>query len=467
MYLIKKVMVLILILFLFVPTVSLVLGQNEIEIDGYNPSLRPSRIISPLTLPAIISLNNIIHPLNSTPLELSDENLEVLDYMSDCKVVGLGEETHGTKEFFQLKHRIFRYLVENHGFKTFAFECDMGESYYIDNFVVNGEGDIGYIMKNIMHFWTWRTEEVKDLLIWMKDYNEYKSNENKIHFIGVDCQYMTYQSDIIIDYFNKTNVSLSEDCLEFLYEIYNIGQSIYDYYSEITLDKKEEIDHNVDILLTTFEELRDELTSNSSNFEYQFIKQIVLNIKQTNDVRYGYVHGAQENYRDLYMAENTLWTSDDLFGKNTKVALWAHNAHVSNSSTMGSIGFHLKEALKEKYQILGFSFSLGSFTAIRMGATRSIVSAFTPIKIWTTKHGSINYVFHHAQHDNFILRSLDIQEKSDFDTFISQPQSFLNIGAGFNRFLHILGFYYYPTKLMEEYDVVIHWDKTEAAEQIN
>jgi len=467
MYLIKKVMVLSLSLFLFVPTVSLVLGQNEIEVDDYNPSLKSSRIISLLNLPAIISLNRIIHPLNSLPLELSDEDLEVLDYMSDCKVVGLGEATHGTKEFFQLKHRIFKYLVENHEFKTFAFECDMGESYYVNDFVVNGEGDIDYIMKNIMHFWTWRTEEVKDLLIWMNEYNENKSYEDKIHFIGVDCQFLTYQANITMNYFNDTNVSLPEDCIQFLNEIDQIGWNITEYYSDMTLEEKEAIDDKVDILLTIFDDFGDELISNSSEFEYEFIKQIVLNIKQVNDVSYGYIHGTQENYRDLYMAENTLWASDDLFGESIKVALWAHNMHVANIATFGSIGFHLKEELQDAYQIIGFSFSLGSFTAVRMGIVGSIVPPRAPIQIWRPKYRSTNYVFHHAQHDNFILRALDIQEKSAFDIFISQPQRFLNIGAGFNRFLHLIGVYYPPTELMEEYDAVIHWDKTEAAEQLN
>jgi len=173
----KKVMVLTFTLFLLLPTGSIVLGQNQTEdndyncndisniifqdssknrfsypseVDDYKSSLKLNRIAPFLCIPAIISLNRIIHPLNNSPLELSDEDLEPLSYMSDCKIVGLGEATHGTKEFFQLKHRIFRYLVENHGFKIFAFECDMGESYYVDNFVTIGEGDIDYIMKNIM-----------------------------------------------------------------------------------------------------------------------------------------------------------------------------------------------------------------------------------------------------------------------------------------------------------------------------
>jgi erythromycin esterase len=39
------------------------------------------------------------------------------------RVVGLGESTHGTAEFFRLKHRLVEYLVTAHGFRTFAMEA--------------------------------------------------------------------------------------------------------------------------------------------------------------------------------------------------------------------------------------------------------------------------------------------------------------------------------------------------------
>ena len=481
----KEVIVLLIIAILTIPTVSLAVGQNEIEdnnsnitkiifqdpskdrffcdseVDDYCPSLKSNRIASLLYLPAIISLDRIIHPLNSPPLELSDEDLEVLAYMSDCKIVGLGEATHGTKEFFQLKHRIFKYLVENHGFKIFAFECDMGESYYVDNFVTKGEGDIDDIMKNIMHFWTWRTEEVKELLVWMRGYNEYKSDEDKIHFIGVDCQYMTYQADIIVSYFNKTNVSLPEDCLQFLTEIDQIGWNLTEYYSEMTLDEKEEIDQNVDILLTKFEDLRNELISNSSEFEYQFIKQIALNIKQVNDVHYGRIHDSRKNYRDLYMAQNTLWTSD-LFGENTKVVIWAHNEHVNNRILIGMMGFHLKKELKEKYQILGFAFSLGSFTAVKMenGTFQGLATHYIEKE---PRFGSINYLFHHAKYENFILRESDIRVISFFNRWIWKPRFFISIGAAFSSDYP----YYVPIFFKLNYDVMIYWDTTTAAEQLS
>ena len=406
----------------------------------------------------IESLNDITHSLDKAPLELSDEDFESLAYLSDCKVVGLGEATHGTKEFFQLKHRIFKYLVENYNYTIFAFECDMGESYYVDNYITKGEGDLDNIMKNIMHFWTWSTEEVKELLLWMRVYNKERSDEDKIHFIGVDCQYLTYQADIIINYFHKNNISLSEDCLQFLKEIDQINQSIYSYYSEMSLEEKERIDQHVDRLLAEIEEVRDDLILASSTFEYQFVKRIALNIKQVNDFHYKDEHEGIHN-RDFYMAQNTLWTSD-LFGEDTKVAIWAHNMHIMNADNYysnGNMGFHLKEALKEDYQIINFAFSFGSFTAISL---RFFLNKKCIIRI-PPRLNSINHVCHRAEDENFILREADIVANSSLDIWISETRLLLDIGALFlfHSYLH-----YHAFRFKEHSDVLIYWEKTTASE---
>src|SRR5438105_4780437 len=42
--------------------------------------------------------------------------------VSDARFVAMGEATHGTKEFFQFKHRMFEFLVERMGFTVFAIE---------------------------------------------------------------------------------------------------------------------------------------------------------------------------------------------------------------------------------------------------------------------------------------------------------------------------------------------------------
>ena len=50
-------------------------------------------------------LDNLIHPLSGASPELNHDDLQTLSYLGSCRIVGLGEATHGTKEFFQLKHK--------------------------------------------------------------------------------------------------------------------------------------------------------------------------------------------------------------------------------------------------------------------------------------------------------------------------------------------------------------------------
>jgi len=40
--------------------------------------------------------------------------------IGDARIVGLGEATHGTREFFQLKHRLLEWLVSERGFDVFG-----------------------------------------------------------------------------------------------------------------------------------------------------------------------------------------------------------------------------------------------------------------------------------------------------------------------------------------------------------
>jgi erythromycin esterase-like protein len=160
------------------------------------------------------------------------------------------------------------------------------------------------------------------------------------------------------------------------------------------------------------------------------------------------------------MAENTLWSSD-LFGENTKVALWAHNGHVTNSRFLGSTGFHLKKELKEKYQILGFAFSLGSFIAVKIenGTFQGLTTHYIKEE---PRFGSFNYLCHYAKYDNFILRNSDIKMISFINRWILMPRFFISIGAVFGE-----GYPYYSLIFYKiNFDVMIYWDTTTAAEQL-
>lgn len=163
--------------------------------------------VDPVTASLIGTLNQELVPLSPDPMQWTDDQLQFLDAMAGRAIVALGEATHGTSEFFEAKHRMFRYLAENHGFKIFAIEADFGESMFINQAVLNSnKSQIENLMKEKMHFSTWRTNEVRDLLYWMCDYNLGKSEAEKVQYWGVDCQFNTYHPDMAKDYLEAANV---------------------------------------------------------------------------------------------------------------------------------------------------------------------------------------------------------------------------------------------------------------------
>ena len=105
--------------------------------------------------------------------------------IGDARVVELGEATHGTREFFQLKHRMLEFLATQMGFTIFSIEANMPEAYKLNDYVLTGKGDPKELLKG-MYFWTWDTEEVLDMILWMRKFNE--SGKGRIEFTGFDMQ---------------------------------------------------------------------------------------------------------------------------------------------------------------------------------------------------------------------------------------------------------------------------------------
>src|SRR5689334_9368657 len=91
--------------------------------------------LDPETASLVDALNGDLKPLEQAPGNWTNDQLKFLDNYHNIAILGLGEATHGTSEFFKSKHRIFKYMVENHGYKVFAIEADVGESILINEAV--------------------------------------------------------------------------------------------------------------------------------------------------------------------------------------------------------------------------------------------------------------------------------------------------------------------------------------------
>jgi len=400
--------------------------------------------------------------VDTQALEIEDDALGWLDDLAEKRVVGLGEATHGTKEFFEMKGRIFSYLADNHRFKAFGFEADFAESFYINRYVQGGSDDIESTMVDRMHFWTWRTTEVSAVLKWMRNYNEVNTEESPVQYIGFDCQFMTYQPILLKAYLQTILPGLDkriEDAIApILIEDESDFKSVTESQHEIWQDSLRDLERVMD-------GSREILIVESDAFTFEMHKHLLRSLAQVLQSKYFAAQSNNSyNWRDNFMAENILWYQN-LLGFDQKLCVWAHNAHVANNPNYGgggAMGHHLKNALQADYAVIAFGFTNGRFTAVRkLGSTWSglqsnLIYDSPPVR-------SFNFIFDRVPMRAFTVDLELLREDATWREHLMETRSFLEVGSVFNGNPRT---YYRQVDLDNYYDRVIYYKRTAAAEQL-
>lgn len=128
--------------------------------------------------------------LNTTdPNAPLDDLLPLQPLVGTASIVGLGEATHGSHEFFTMKQRLLEFLAQHMGFTLFAMEGSWSAGEKINAYVLYGQGEAADVLQQF-HFWTWNTQEVLALLQWLRAYDADPAHQQKVAFAGFDCQYI-------------------------------------------------------------------------------------------------------------------------------------------------------------------------------------------------------------------------------------------------------------------------------------
>jgi len=208
------------------------------------------------------------------------------------------------------------------------------------------------------------------------------------------------------------------------------------------------------------------ITQATSPETYQIIQQLYLTITQAEILQYAkIIDTANSNptnlvfFRDQFMAENTSWIFNQ-FG-DVKIALWAHNAHVAkNDAYVNNSGFSMGQHLKNKYgvnyQVIGFSLGEGQFNS-----TSNKSSQLETFTIKEPQVGSINELFVTPKADAYIVNLSSLSLKNNWQSRLNSLQPFLGILGLFD--VSNLSSYSQPIILQDQFDYIIHFDKTTAS----
>ncbi|MEL6924663.1 MAG: erythromycin esterase family protein [Bacteroidota bacterium] len=401
--------------------------------------------------PVIEELKNNSYPLTESILNLEDAELKAMgDYLSNAYFVGLGEATHGTREFFQMKSRIFKYLVENHGFRVMGFEATWGGTLQVNEYVLNGTGSARAAIGR-MKFWTWDTEEVLELVEWMRQYNVENADSPPLLFLGFDMQHVDEEYGWIHDYLSEHDPMLKFDIIQLIKPFVDLASISFTTYSKVNPAEQDGYREDIEKAQSLFAENEAQLVASSSQREYDLAKHAFEILLQFEAMQ---ASGRGEG-RDYYMARNSEWIRDYV-GPGTKVALWAHNGHISKGQLLLQ-GGQLDFAHGDNYKAVGFSFAKGSFQAVRPGLGLNTNNVLEEVNCLTTNNMLQNV------DDNFYFIFDELKGPASTEYF-QQRQNFFMLGALWdpenpNRFIS-------RTVLPEHYDVLIHLNETTHAKPL-
>jgi erythromycin esterase len=387
-------------------------------------------------------------PIESADPDITEANLSVLQgTIGDARLVGLGEATHGTKEFWEIRQKITRYLVEEMGFAAVLHEAPFPNSLPLNDYVTEGEGTALEAHERLGY---WRFQEMQDLIEWMREYNLQRGvGRPALHYYGYDCAFRSWTESIILitEYLEVVDPAAVAETTARL-ENYTLEDAEYVYSSLVG---------NADAYIAL-----------SDSAEYKLILQIAENLPVSWQIWYNLENG-QPTYeiRDGFNIGNVNWIVENLLDGG-KAVIWAHNGHVGNTylkdqGTLGRmLGSRLKEQYGADYYIIGTEFYGGEFLA--WDRCEGHPYEFTVHQAALPGEDTYSYWLQQAGLPLFYLDLSGVDYSLEETSWLQGPMRIRSIGASYCA--DDDAEFYNTRSLPVHYDGIIHFEDTSPATPI-
>jgi erythromycin esterase len=345
--------------------------------------------------------------------------------IGDARIVALGEASHGTKEFFQMKHRLLEFLVTEMGFTHFSIEANMPEAYRINEYVLTGQGDPEELVEG-MGFWTWNTQELLDMVLWMRAYNA--SGQGPVQFTGFDAQVAAGAADNLRGFLADADPSYLPAAESAFARVATAEQTRLATAADVAAARA---------VLDHMSSRRNDYLANFSVEKVEWMIQNARIVVQVIELI------ARRAPRDLSMAENVNWILDHA-PAGSKIVLWAHNGHVNRVPQW--MGGYLDERHGDDMYVLSLNFGNGRYNARGPeGLTSHPVHPPVP--------GSLETLFQATGMPRFILDLRHMDEEAP-DLWFRKPRLLQSHGAAHYHCA------FYPTVVTSDYDGMVWIDPT-------
>lgn len=407
---------------------------------------------------------NAVH-LKSVEAGGRTEDLQPLKkYLRGARVVGLGEATHGTHEFFQLKHRLVEFLVREMGYTVFLIEASQPATRKINEYVLEGKGDRDGALAG-QGLWAWDTKEVTALIEWMRRYNQTVAPVRKVKFLGFDMHNNEAGIEELSAYLKTVAPEKSAGFEQWSKPMRSTGPGRQHFeYTRVSSQERRDA-------LTRANELVGYLDLNRMLFTRGGPAAVAAFGQALDDARviaqFADIYRrpdvarnpseARGAMRDFYMAAN-IKRLTEAEPAGTRFIVWAHNDHIGKYEV--NMGRYLSQLFGADYYALGLSFNRGGFQARTLGGNVTI-GALDGFDIGPAPPETVEWELARAGVGDFLLDLRGATMSAEVAQWFEQPRLMRTIGLGYapggEEPLHRL-------KLRETFDGLAFIDRTTRAQ---
>ena len=416
------------------------------------------------------SLPELIYKSSEHFARIDDVNLDnLLERIGDSRIVLLGEASHGTAEFYEMRARITKELIEKKGFTSVAVEADWPDAAHINQYIHGIEPDPFLKSKPFSRFptWMWANHSVVEFSHWLKGHNnKIDSEEKQVGFYGLDLYSLFSSIEAVLGYLDTVDPETAE-VARTRYGCLMPWSDDLGMYSQVTISKQyRECEEDV---IATLQDLL------SKRMEYSLADgEQFFNAEQNARL----VKNAERYYRTMYYAENNSWNQRDnhMFetlqsvlahrGPDSKAVIWEHNSHIGDAratqmSARGelNIGQLARQEYGDDAYLIGFGTDHGTVAAASEWGGPMEVKQVQPSHI-----DSYERVCHEVKTDNFLLPLrkplLQITRKKLLAERLERA-----IGVIYRPETELQSHYFYAC-LPNQFDEYIWFDETRAVDPL-
>jgi len=295
-----------------------------------------------------------VYRLDGTDPNLGMADLEPLrQIIGNAPIVALGESLHTVGGYYEMKHRVFRFLVEKMGFRAISFESNWEAAERVEHYVQTCEGSPEDAVDNLMDIFN--STETAALAQWICEWNRsHPKPQDKVHVFGFDIQEPNLDGPALLAFLERIGVGPDHAWATAVracdgvqrFNAWPVSESIYRPCVETLGAIRAHFDRNAK-----------SITRQTSAWDFAWARVRLAALRGWQGNIHHTVERLQLEERDEAMAY-VFRSIRDLRYRNLRTVIWAHNAHIWENrhpwiAWSYMMGIRLREIYRHGYVSIG------------------------------------------------------------------------------------------------------------------